>query len=231
MGRNNKKVSPKKKQPVIETYGGISLDPEIKSRNKNDRIATITLIIMIISLFVYILPVSNFVSGIISSLQKTEYTIDIQDGNKFEFPSLNMGKDRFLMVEQKIAIKIKDEKVLFTHKIMNSGQNYLEAYKDNITIVDPIGRVRGEKTINFIDGDKEENFKTIFNFPPNNELLYGEWNIYSYVSSDNHTFSIIKVPFEIKPKDPWYLTTLPGIVGLLMTFFFMLFVNFRRIIF
>jgi len=164
-----------------------------------------TIALAIILLLVTVLPTQDYAKKAISLMQNEEYSLDLYDGPKFEFQNSKLEQNRFYEVQQKITHSYNEERIVFTHSIENLGKNNIRNSSIDITIVDPTGFVRSKKFMSLREFEKKRQFKTIFNLPPSNEKLYGEWNVYSVVSSNNEVFSLIKMPVEVQPDERTWL--------------------------
>jgi len=178
-----------------------TFDKEIKKRKVIDYATLITFIALIVT----ILPIQTWINNFIISLQPIEFYIKLQEGYSAELlPNLIIKNNNYEILEQEINVKVNDN-VEFSHNIKNIGINYLDNYKIQIFVVDSDNLIRGQLNLTNEEIIENKKFKTLFNFPPKNEKIYGTWNIYSLIFDTNNTLiSIIKQPFIVEVKDPWY---------------------------
>jgi hypothetical protein len=185
---------------------------------KKNKIYEITVIVIMILTFVVAVSTTDWGKETINSLVKPQYDLLLIDEGQFNYNNISpLFVKEYISVHQEISFKTSEDNAIFSFKIDNSGENKLENYSIHILIIDPLNNIRANEEIGNVEEDK---FKVKFNFPPEEEKLYGEWKIYSGIEKYQKTYSKIILPVNVEPpKNEFVEYVIAIMMVLLMSFF------------
>lgn len=146
-----------------------------------------TIIILSVIMIVF-MAYDIFGSSVMSLFQDDEYFINIFDGPVFNESYSSLVSENHYSISHTVKIKSLKEQSRFTFLLLNEGVNLLDDYVLKILVVDPLGRIRGEKQLDL--GKEDKKLKIFFNFPGQNEVLEDGWKIYSKIIKNEDIYSV-----------------------------------------